>query len=410
MGHPETNHALLAGRELHIEKWVYGGAGLARTEGRAVLMPFVLPGETVRAAVRRERSGLLEARVEDIVGPAPERCPPLCPYFTRCGGCHYQHAGYEFQLEQKKAVLREVFRRVGKLEAPAEIETIASPPWEYRNRAQFHLVAGRIGYLEAGSHRLCPVERCPISSPKINEALSVLREMVGDRRFPRFVRSVELFTNEREVQLTVREADRPVARRFFDWCAERIPGAAEGSLDYAAAGYVYRVSHNSFFQVNRFLTDKLVECALGDAAGSAAVDLYAGVGLFSLPLAGRFRQATAVETGSAAIRDLEWNAERASVCVKAVKSQADLFLLSLDAAPDFLLADPPRPGLTKSVVRQLVRLRPPRMAIVSCDPATLARDLGPLLSAGYRIEKLVLIDLFPQTYHIETVTHLRRSE
>jgi 23S rRNA (uracil1939-C5)-methyltransferase len=410
MEHSETNRARLAGHELNIEKWVYGGDGLARLDGRTVLLPFVLPGEVVRAEALREKPGLLRARVKDIVSVAADRIPPACPYFARCGGCHYQHAGYEFQLEQKIAILREVFLRVGKLEAPEEIELVASPPWEYRNRAQFHLAAGRIGYLEAASHRLCPIDRCPISSPRINEALSVLLDMLRDRRFPRFVRSLELFTNERDVQLNVLETDQPVARQFFDWCAERIPGAADGSLNYAAAGHIFRVSYGSFFQVNRFLIERLVECALQDAEGASAVDLYAGVGLFSVPLAKRFPRVTAVESGSAAIRDLEFNAGHAGVFVKTAKSQADLFLLAQDTPPDFLLADPPRSGLDKAVVRQLLRLRPPRLAIVSCDPATLARDLAPLVAAGYRVDKLTLIDLFPQTYHIETVTHLRRGE
>jgi 23S rRNA (uracil1939-C5)-methyltransferase len=407
MPESETIRPLVSGHDLHIEKWVYGGRGLGRLEGRAVLVPFVLPGEVVRVELERERPGLLEAKLSAVVTASPQRTQPPCPYFGRCGGCHYQHATYEAQLARKVEVLREVFQRVGKQEAPGEIDVISASPWEYRNRAQFHVAGGEAGYLEAGSNRLCPVGRCPICSPAINQALATLRGMIRDNRFPRFVRSVELFTNESEVQLNVLEADRLVAKRFFEWCAEGMPGAAAGSLDYRAAGQDYRVSHRSFFQVNRFLIDNMVERALEGAEGETAVDLYAGVGLFSLPLARRFQSVTAVESVGGAVRDLEFNASRASLAVKAVRATAEEYLRDADRPPDFLLADPPRAGLGKAVVQDLVRLRPGRLTILSCDPATLARDLGPLTAAGYRTERVTLIDLFPQTYHIETVVNLR---
>lgn len=397
---PEATH------EVAVEKWVYGGRGLARLEGRAVLVPYVLPGETARVRVRRERPGLLEAELVEILTSVPDRVLPPCPYFQRCGGCHYQHAGYPFQVEHKRNVLIEVLRRIGKIPPPEFVGTIAGEPWEYRNRTQFHLRGREIGYMEGGSHRLCAVERCAISSPKINEALGALRGMLRERRFPGFLRSIELFTNESEVQLNVLESEQPPARSFFEWCAERIPGAAAGSLDYPAAGYVFRVSHGSFFQTNRFLIDRLVECALEGAEGETAVDLYAGVGLFSLPLARRFRRVTAVESGGSAFRDLEYNAARAGLPVQAVRTSSEQFLEALSAPPDFVLADPPRAGLGKTVAGQLLRLRPARITIVSCDPATLARDLGTLVGGGYRLEGLTLVDLFPQTYHIESVARL----
>ncbi len=151
---------------------------------------------------------------------SPSRTDPPCPHFQRCGGCQYQHAGYQFQLEQKRLILEEVFRRVGKLEPP-QAEVIAGPPWEYRNRTQLHLQGGEIGYFEHGSHRLCPVERCPVCSPKINETLAALRGMLRDPRLPHFVESIELFSNETEVQLNVLVTQRPVSRRFFEWCGER---------------------------------------------------------------------------------------------------------------------------------------------------------------------------------------------
>jgi len=228
--------------------------------------------------------------------------------------------------------------------------------------------------------------------------------MLRDPRWPRFVRSLEVFTDEERVQLNVLDADRPVARRFFEWCAERIEGFVSGELDY---GGRFRVSGDGFFQVNRFLADRLAEVAVGGAAGTRALDLYAGSGLFTLPLAERFEEVTAVESGRSAVRDLEFNAQRAGrTNVRAVESSTEAYLAAAGNAPDFVLLDPPRSGLGKEVVRRLGELRPPRVSIVACDPSTLARDLAGLAVAGYRIETLTMVDLFPQTFHLETVAHL----
>ena len=388
-----------------VEKLVYGGEGLGRVDGRVVLAPFVLPGERIRAEAEREKPGLVRARPVEVLQAAPERVAAACPYFARCGGCHYQHAPYEVQLQAKRAILAEELRRVGKIEPPETIEIIAGEPWGYRNRVQLHIEGGRLGYWEARSHKLCPIDRCPIGSPKLNSTIGSLNTMLRDARWPRFVRALEIFTDEEQVQLNVIESSQPVARRFFEWCAEQIPGFVSGALDYRGR---FRVSGNSFFQANRFLLDQLTETALEQAEGDSALELYAGVGLFSLPLGGRFRDVTAVESGSAAARDLQFNLTRAghaSVLVK--KGTAEEHLATLGIAPDFVLLDPPRSGLGKTVVQRLAELRPHRLCLVSCDPATLARDLAGLLAAGYRIEKMTLVDLFPQTYHLETVVRLR---
>jgi 23S rRNA (uracil1939-C5)-methyltransferase len=399
---------ILSDFEITVEKLVYGGEGLGRLEGRAVLAPFVLPGERVRLRGVSEKPGLLRARLLEVLAAAPERVAPPCPYFTRCGGCHYQHAPYELQLALKRAILEDQLRRIGKIGPPdaGEIGVVAGEPWAYRNRVQLRIAKGALGYLEAQSHKLCPVESCPIGSPAINGAIAILREMLRDPRWPRFVRSIELFTNETEIQLNVLETEHPVARRFFDWCAERIPGLVPGALDYQAAGPAWRVSHGSFFQVNRFLIGKLVETALDGAEGQTALDLYAGVGLFSLAMAQRFASVTAVESGARAAGDLRFNAERAGLALRVEETDAEAWIEQLETAPDFVLLDPPRAGIGRRMVDRLAQLRPPRLVMVSCDPATLARDLAGLVGAGYRIDRLTLVDLFPQTYHLETVAHL----
>jgi 23S rRNA (uracil1939-C5)-methyltransferase len=384
-----------------VDKWVYGGEGLARIEGRVVLVPSVLPGETVRIDCGKD----VHASLVEVLTPAPERVTREdvpCPLFTICGGCHYQHAPYQYQLARKVEILREQLQRVGKIKFEGAIDVISGPPLGYRNRAQFHVAGGKIGYLAARSHDLVPVEgECPVSSPRLNQALAEMRERLSDPRFPRFVQAIELFTNESDVQINVIESERAVARRFYEWTESR------QAIDYPTSLGTLRVSSKSFFQVNRFLIEKLVEAALTEQGGESALDLYAGVGLFALSMARRFRSVTAVETGSSAAHDLEFNAKRAELTVKVEQARVEDYLERLQVTPEFVLADPPRAGLGKDVVTHLLRLAPPRITIVSCDPATLARDLAGL--TGYQIESLTMVDLFPQTYHLEAVARLVRN-
>jgi len=221
------------------------------------------------------------------------------------------------------------------------------------------------------------------------------------------IRSLELFTDEVGIQLNVLETDRPVARRFFEWCAEKIPGLVESELDYNGQ---FRVSRRSFFQANRFLLQQLVETATAGAQGESAWDLYAGVGLFAPALASKFQSVTSVESGSGAVRDLQFNAARLGLSnVRAEMRMVEEFLLAQEQAADFVLLDPPRAGLGKAVVQRLVELRPRQISLVACDPATLARDLALLMAAGYRIERLTMVDLFPQTYHLEAVVLLQSA-
>lgn len=391
---------------VHIEKLVYGGEGLGRMDGQVVLVPFVLPGEDISTAVARVKNGLLRGSALGVIQAAPERIIPRCEYFGTCGGCHYQHATYAFQLDQKRHILRETLRRVGKVDYEGDIQLISGDPWFYRNRIQLHFAEGASGFYEAGSHKLCGIDHCYISSPKLLEVIHQLSKAVTRPEWPAFLRSIELFTNETDIQLTVTDSPCPIAARFFEWCRTFIPSLTGDPIRYTAAGHDFQISRRSFFQVNRHLLDALVEEVIGSASGNDAVDLYAGVGLFSLPLSKRFRGVAAVERGGAAFRDLEQNATQSTGNLRAVRSLAEEFLEKLESAPDLIVADPPRAGLDGAVTDNLLRIRSPKLTLVSCDPATMARDLKKLLTA-YSIERLTLIDLFPQSYHFETVVHLK---
>ena len=376
---------------LTIEKLVYGGEGLARVEGKVVLIPYVAPGEVVRAEIERVKNDLFRGRLLEVISLASSRVAAPCPYFQRCGGCHYQHLNYAEQVEQKIGVLREVLRRVGKIDFPDDIDSVIAEPWQYRNRIQFHIDHGAVGYFEAGSRRRCAVEACPVASPALNGAIENLNRLRS--RLTSFTGAVELFTNETEMQISVLERAPRDVYSVFEEIGTSAPIEYEG----------FRVSRNSFFQVNRFLVDRLVQCAISDHKGDSALDLYAGVGLFSKALATRFREVTAVEAGHSAFRDLIHNlGDR----ISSRNTTVEEYLADYQRRPDLILADPPRAGLTKSVVSHLARIQAPRLVIVSCDPATLARDLQGLIAGGYRIHKITLVDLFPQTFHLETAVEL----
>ncbi len=375
---------------LAIEKLVYGGDGLSRLESKVVFTPYVLPGEKVGAQVERIKNDLSRGRLLEVFEPSPNRVAASCPYFQRCGGCHYQHANYAFQVEQKKAILREALQRVGKIEFDREIEAITAEPWAYRNRVQLHIENGAIGYFEHGSHKLCEVDHCPIASPMLNDAISKLTGNLA-----RCSAAVELFTNETIIQVNVADRVPQSSFRIFESLGSSAP------LEYDG----FRVSRNSFFQVNRFLIHRLVDCAIGDSEGTSAVDLYAGVGLFAARLAKRFQKVAAVESSFSAFQDLEHNVPG----VVAENKTSEEYLTALEGTPDLIFADPPRAGLGRHVVKELARIKAPRLTIVSCDPATLARDLQALLASGYSIDRITLVDLFPQTFHIETVVHLVQS-
>jgi 23S rRNA (uracil1939-C5)-methyltransferase len=423
-------------RLVEIEKPIYGGAFLARLEGKAVFVPLTLPGEQARVCITQSKPGYATAEVEEIVRAAPERVVPACQHFGACGGCHYQHTDYATQLTFKQAILRETLERGG-VAVPAEIAVLAGEPWRYRNRIRLAFdAAGNPGYRGRRSHDVVPIRECPIAAPLLVEAALAFAQVV--REFAPALRPTEiaLFCNPAETALlaTVFTASQPKIR-FDDFAKalhERIPallgaeltveGRADAkqeqrtlthwgadSLAYAAAGFDYRVDHGAFFQVNRWLVDALVEKVTTGHSGKLAWDLFAGVGLFARQLTGSFARVVAVESAPSATAALEHNLSgTAGVAVKA-ETLAFLLRNRVGERPDFVVVDPPRTGLGAETCALLAEIAAPALTYVSCDPATLARDLRALTGSGYQIESITLADLFPQTFHLETVVHLRRA-
>ncbi len=434
--------------QLIIEKLVYGGDGLARLpadehgSGKAVFVPFVLPGERVEAAVVEEKPGFVRAHADTILEASPQRIEPLCPYFQRCGGCHYQHASYEHQLEIKAAILKENLRRIAKLELDKELKVHPSPAWNYRNRARLKVQTEpefALGYYKFNSHELLPVEQCPISSPLINRAIATIWELGRTGKVANGIQEIEFFTNADDTHLLIEAYCAPEIRKDTakQWTLEvqnSLPevvgvvifkarhanAAAQGTSDpeqialsgaaeitYKTQHASYRVSAGAFFQVNRHLTDELANVVTEGRSGRTALDLYAGVGLFSTVLSREFAQVIAVESSPTSYADLHYNSPPN---VKAVRATVEHYLKNVagELQPDLVVMDPPRSGLGKSVIQALVTMGAPHGIYVSCDPATLSRDLGGLLKSGYRVGEAHLVDLFPQTYHLESVFHLAR--
>ena len=434
--------------QITIEKLVYGGDGLARLpadghgRGKAVFVPFVLEGEKVDAKLLEQKPGFARARAEQILEVSSQRVAPGCRYFQHCGGCQYQHASYEHQLEIKASILRENLRRIAKLELSSELKIHPSPPWNYRNRSRLRVQTApelALGYYRFNSHELLAVEECPISSPLINQAIAAFRQVGRKGDVMDRVQEIEFFANAEDSQLLMEVRCAPdlpsaLAMKFAQALQEGIPsivgvvvfknrGAGRQSSTYTEpdrlvasgaaeltykTGYAsYRVSAGSFFQVNRHLTEEMVSMVLPAGPKGTALDLYAGVGLFSSVLNREFERVIAVESSPTSYADLLYNS---STNVKAVRATTEQYLENVAGKlhPDFVVVDPPRSGLGASVVQSLVTLGAPRLTYVSCDPATLSRDLGGLLKSGYRVEQAHLVDLFPQTYHLESVFHLVR--
>lgn len=444
--------------EFTPQKLVYGGDALGYYQGRPVLVPRALPGERLEVEPVRTAKGVVHARPLRILKPAPERVDPPCPYFGGCGGCQYQHLNPQSQTAWKTEILRETLRRIGKITWDTEIPLHRGQEWNYRNQAQVKVARqpdGQValGFFEAESHRLFPVDVCLILSLRLNMLLGELRRQEWSDRLAA-CQEIELLADDRdeEVLLILRGCLEPqegkaLAQQFL----AQLPGVVsvgiergrecqvfgKPTLAYSVGEFRYRISPGSFFQASRFLLPELVAAVVapgfspasaavtGGASGylnsdspfpatdsrSLALDLYAGVGLFTLPLARRFTQVVAVEAHPKSAADLAANAQaHALQNVRPVAETAFDFLRRFaQAEPDLVVLDPPRVGIGAGTLKFLAACRPKRIHYLSCSPPTLARDLGYLIARGYRLDSVEWFDFFPQTYHIECLARLLRN-
>ncbi len=389
---------------LSIEKLVYGGDGLTHAEGNTVFVPFVLPGEGVRAATKTKKKKLIWTKLLEVTAPSAERIKASCPHFQICGGCHYQHIPAGEQTRLKIEILRETLSRLGGVQWPGEIIAHAAEAYGYRNRAQWAVRSGMpraLGYFLPESSAILPVDTCPILSPRLLETFLLLQEMARGGRLPVGILEIEAFTDSADEKIALnvafekflappeqlasllREAlPRLESLLLLDQKKNRFELTGPGFLLHDVGGFKYQVSHLSFFQVNRFLTEELLKAMTAGAKGKLALDLYAGVGFFTLPLAQAFERVVSVDANLAATRDLFANAERAGVKVISHNEHAEEFLKKTDERPEFVVLDPPRAGLGVETAAALAALGAEEIVYLSCDPATLARDLAVLLGTS----------------------------
>jgi 23S rRNA (uracil1939-C5)-methyltransferase len=429
--------------QLKIEKLVYGGDGLARLPadehgtGKTVFVPFSIDGEQIDAQIIEQKRGFARARPERLIEPSSDRVEPGCPYFSKCGGCQYQHVRYSRQLEAKSAILFETLKRTAKIDLPSALRLHPSPEWNYRNRTRLKVQNTpefALGYYKFRSHELLPIQQCPISSPLINRAIEEIWTAGRSAGISADVREIELFADHADERMLVEiycashtsktagqaiadavkksltsaigaaVFEQPPPNQLIE--PKRLAAFGDSALVYETKSAHYRVSAGAFFQVNRFLIDELIAIVTDGASGKLALDLYAGVGLFASVLARSFAQVIAVESSQTSLADLRHNAAPE---VKAVLATTEQYLGQASGLrPDLIVVDPPRVGLGEGVLRNLAKLEAPKITYVSCDPSTLARDLRLMISLGYRITDAHLIDLFPQTFHIESVFLLAR--
>ncbi|HEV2176000.1 MAG TPA: 23S rRNA (uracil(1939)-C(5))-methyltransferase RlmD [Terriglobia bacterium] len=441
--------------ELSVDKLVYGGEALGHHQGRTILVERALAGERLEVEETRSAKGVVHTRPLRVIEAAPERAEPPCPYFGRCGGCQYQHLNPETQPLAKREILRETLRRIGKITWDLDIPIHSAAPWNYRNQIELKVArqpdgGTALGFFESQSHHVVPIDSCAIASPRLNAILASLRSDEWLQRLAAFT-AIELLADDRDERAMLTFCGAGAACKdeaLAQACLAELPGVvsvaverarvAPGSppgargrgeprprvfgqpaLSYHAGDFTYRISPGSFFQGSRFLLPELAAAVIADAntapppvasSGALALDLFAGVGLFTLPLARRFEQVVAVEAGFSSAADLAANAAAHALSNIRVAREdvADFLRRFAQREPDLVVLDPPRAGVAAGALKLLAGLQPRRIHYVSCSPPTLARDLGYLTSHDYALESIELFDFFPQTYHIESLVRLVR--
>jgi 23S rRNA (uracil1939-C5)-methyltransferase len=401
---------------LSLTAMAHGGSALGRYQGKVIFVPYGLPGEQVAVEILEDKRRFARARLLEIQTAAPNRVEPPCPFFGECGGCQWQHANYSAQLAFKAAILRDQLSRLGKFADPPVQDTIPSPdPWHYRNHVQFAVDRrARLGFRAAASRRIVPVDECLLLHPFLDELFLALDlGSSADLSLKRLSLRAGINTGDRMIIFKTAddeppqlEVDFPVSCVLLLDDGTPVNLIGHNHITERVAERTFRISAGSFFQVNTPQTETLVRLVaeyLSPSGDETLLDAYCGVGTFALPLAGEVAHIIGVESVSTAVEDFRINAEGAEN-VALLPGAVEEVLPDLETPVDLAVVDPPRTGVHPDALAALARLAPRRIVYVSCDPATLARDGRALAEAGYDLAVVQPVDMFPQTYHVETVS------
>jgi 23S rRNA (uracil1939-C5)-methyltransferase len=389
--------------KIKIESLVYGGSGLGRHEGKVVFVPFSVPGDHLLVRPVEEKKSYTRAEIVRIMEPGPGRIAAPCPHFMKCGGCHWQQLEYSNQVEAKRKILEAMLHHRFPETRELPISMKACPqPFEYRSRARIQMrgtgTDSSVGFFRCGSHKVEDIKKCPLLRPALNEALASIRRSKDKLDSGAVSREMDIACSEEENSWAI----SPPA----------VPGNKEEVILHRNIGrFRYAITAHVFFQANGFVAEQLVsvvQAATENTGGDLALDLFAGVGLFTLPLALQFKKALAVENTHAACRLCAANACEAQLSNVQVSCANVLeWMNATGPLPDLdlVLLDPPRTGAGTKVMRKIQELSPGTIIYVSCDPQTLCRDIAEI-SELYSVDLAQGLDMFPQTYHFETVLRL----
>jgi 23S rRNA (uracil1939-C5)-methyltransferase len=419
--------------QVPIDSVAFKGYGVARIHGKVVFVPYTVTGDRVWIEVMEEKKKYSMGRLVQIAEPSPWRVNPPCPYFGSCGGCQWQHIDYPAQGELKKEIFGDLLKRLGKLKEIPSIRVVPSPkPYDYRIRIQLKVRGKAMGYYQERSHQIVDIDRCPISHPLVNQ---IIRKLRGEFAVLELMKEIEINVSPEEGRGIIffhpHSYDQRLeyfTKRFFQSqpILRGIAIAGKGELNlfgdptldftiplYQERNFKLRISPESFSQINLEQNQTLIQTVLQFSEVNRedrVFDLYAGAGNLTLPLAMGAREVLGIEENRMAIEDAQFNAVRNGMnnCNFIYGRVEDVFLDWKRGTPDLIVLDPPRTGC-KTILDQVIKLKPKKIIYVSCEPTTFSRDLHLFSERGYSIQRLCLIDMFPQTYHMEVVGLLKQS-
>ncbi len=418
---------------INIEKIVYNGYGLARKDGKTYFVPYVLPEEEVIIKEYQQKKDYIIAYPENIIKPSPNRIEPLCKYFTNCGGCDFLHTTYEYQLSLKKDILIDQLKRIGKIETEIEKIIPSLNPFNYRNRVQLKFDGKHLGFYKRDSHEVVDIDSCLITKEDINKIIYPLKKFLF--KYAISPNQIQIFSNKKDEKLLKltfsdssqianiihdltlykEEIDEKIKGIGFYIKEDRVILLGEDIIFENVKDYKFRISMDSFFQINIFQVENLIDEVVNefkDNSYKKVVDFYCGVGTLTIPVSKYVKNALGIESNPEAVQDAKANIKHNKLSnVKFLKAKTEKGLkYTKDFMPDVVIFDPPRSGLNKNIINEISEIKSiEKIIYVSCEPSTLARDLKDFINKGFKLKHVKLLDMFSQTYHIESIVVLKRE-